>query len=108
MNKSNRWIDSVRQSVRDAVEVTGMVNVTVVAREVCVLHPHVPLLEIEHAVLAFADLMGVAIVFDGGNANPAHSHPLVIEFVTMDGSEIRDGSANGHSLDAYDASAGEV
>ena len=111
--KSSRWIDTVRQSVREAVEAAGMVNVTVVAREICAMHPHVPLLEIEHAVLAFADLMGVAIVFDGGRANqapshPIQSHPLVIEFITVDGREIGDGSPNGHSLDGYDTSPSEA
>ncbi|MBX3584221.1 MAG: hypothetical protein KF810_20250 [Rhizobiaceae bacterium] len=85
-----------------------MVNVTVVARDVRVLHPNMPLLEIEQAVLAFADLMGVPIVFDGGKAAPPVPEHLIVEFIGIDGKEIGDAPAHAHSLDGLDKVASDI
>lgn len=90
MTANSKWIESVRDRVVRAADVDRMVNVPVIASELSAAHPGVPLIEIEQAVLGFADLSGVGILFDRGQASIAMSRGVVVEFVDEDGDEIAD------------------
>lgn len=107
MTKPNRWIGTVRDLVTEAAASVGTVNVPVIAQDVYALHPQVPLLEIEQAVLAFADVSGAAIVFDRGQKTSL-PRSLVIEFVDTDHDEISDDQPGVYALNGSDPSVGNA
>lgn len=87
---THKYAEEIRRLVTDAAASNGIVNVPAIAGQIHLQDPAQSLFEIEHLVLAFAELSGVPIVFDQPRAPLAYTNGLMLEFVTETDDQIVD------------------